>query len=929
MGDQAAGLVLPHPEPADCATRPGGRGHEDFQTAPSCEQELKGVHDVAGAISSHSEESSALITASIAEIHAEVKERVETLGGKLIAENAAVWRQLCEAIHDNVSLEEPASRISRVTNPASPSLPGSPGANNEDTGAGKNSGACASAAARGEAGAGPAQPKTLTCLGPPPSPWDEPMAPLGQPPPRPCGHGRRNLLLPPMPPGQQQWDPPDSFQYHVSRGNGNAAMGPDALPRPTMQIQIAKLNDSCRGPVTVDASDELSSRTVSSRGQREPFFDLADGSSDDESRVMFKGDQDRRYSGLGKMSVGTLNKTWNSLQDKSRYMSRWKMSSTDSMEQDVPGRLPRAGVILSKDPQISSEFDTPPHRGRNVFPDADMLKERLRAAIAKKEYDATEHYADKGICQRIARNPFFEQFSLVVIWLNAIWIAIDMDLNDALLLQDADIHFQIIENLFCIYFTLEWLIRVEAFEKWQVAFQDRSLIFDTCLVVMMIFETWLFQITMFSFRKVSVDLDFGNASMLKVFRIVRLTRMARMLRIFRAMPELVFLVKGLFVAARSVFFTLLLLCIIIYVFSIVFVQLTADLAVGEKYFKNVPTAFTCLLLRGTVPDMAELVYDVSGDSIFLGFFLFMFILLASLTVMNMLVGVLVQVVTVVSTVEKEELMVSHVKSKMMEIIETESLDPNGDGYLNQEEFKEFLLNNRFVQFVNSIGVDVVGLVDLAELIFKDDTEVEFFAFVELLLQLRGTNNATVKDLVDMRKFIVQMVAEMMEAQSHVLLSTLGQVSGDGPASAPVVRASKSLAARARPTQALAEMLSSAAPPDAPARPPTEGVMPSSVPQAMHAPPRRSRQLVVQQPMQLPTFVEDSAWSYCTSSAEADFLSAAVFQEKALGYRHVDGEYHHLPGLLPSSAASAPISHAPAPAPVRTDSPALWDSGEDV
>ena len=68
-----------------------------------------------------------------------------------------------------------------------------------------------------------------------------------------------------------------------------------------------------------------------------------------------------------------------------------------------------------------------------------------------------------------------------------------------------------------------------------------------------------------------------------------------------------------------------------------------------------------LLLRGTLPDMADLVEDVGRVNIIYAAFMLFFILLASLTVLNMLVGVLCEVVSVVSAVEKESMTVQFVK----------------------------------------------------------------------------------------------------------------------------------------------------------------------------------------------------------------------------------------------------------------------------
>merc|ERR1719183_2384679 len=79
----------------------------------------------------------------------------------------------------------------------------------------------------------------------------------------------------------------------------------------------------------------------------------------------------------------------------------------------------------------------------------------------------------------------------------------------------------------------------------------------------------------------------GNASLLRLLRLLRLSRMARMARLLRSMPELLVLIKGMIAAIRSVFFTLLLLFLLLYVFSILFRQLTMESLIGEEKFPSI------------------------------------------------------------------------------------------------------------------------------------------------------------------------------------------------------------------------------------------------------------------------------------------------------------------------------------------------------
>merc|ERR1712032_571356 len=176
--------------------------------------------------------------------------------------------------------------------------------------------------------------------------------------------------------------------------------------------------------------------------------------------------------------------------------------------------------------------------------------------------------------QAIAKNPVFEYGTLAVILLNAIWIAIDTDHNRE---QDKTT-FMYVENGFCAFFTLELLIRFCAFQRKRSAIRDSWFIFDAVLVVIMIVETWIMGsieiVWPGALKQDEGDVNTQNSSILKLLKLLRLTRMARMVRLLRVVPELMILIKGMAVATRSVFFTLCLLVVIIYVYSIAFVQIT-------------------------------------------------------------------------------------------------------------------------------------------------------------------------------------------------------------------------------------------------------------------------------------------------------------------------------------------------------------------
>lgn len=444
-------------------------------------------------------------------------------------------------------------------------------------------------------------------------------------------------------------------------------------------------------------------------------------------------------------------------------------------------RMPRSPTDgLASDDRDRDKADRRKAPAAAVFADAAAMKDKIRQAVCKKEYRVSDYYHDTGIFQLVAKSPLFDNITLVVIAFNALWIAIDTDYNTADLLLNAEPQFIIAENAFCTYFSFEWFVRFGAFRIKRDAARDAWFCFDSALVLMMVLETWTLPYVL---SVVVSDSDssgegLSNVSIVRLVRLARLTRMARMARILRAIPELIILIKGIWVAGRSVFFTLLLLLLIMYVFAVVFRQLIDQVAdpgpaldsLKELYFGSVSQAMASLLLEGVLPDMAHFVRACNDQSWILGTLVLGFILLATLTVMNMLVGVLCEVVSVVSSVEKEQLTVNYVKAQLIRMFEDHGVDAQGEGGISKSEFDKLLVRPDAARIIQEIGVDVVGLVDFSDYVFRDGIQINFADFMELVLQLRGTNNATVKDIVDLRRYVLQELSSLQNKVCNMLTS---------------------------------------------------------------------------------------------------------------------------------------------------------------
>jgi voltage-gated sodium channel len=416
--------------------------------------------------------------------------------------------------------------------------------------------------------------------------------------------------------------------------------------------------------------------------------------------------------------------------------------------------------------EVEGEDDCQPH---GMFPDADEMKRNVRKALTKPTYNVADLYHEDGIWRWLAVNPVFENMTLGVITVNALWMAYDTDNNKAVGLLTAEQGFQIMEHAFCFYFSFEWLVRFCAFKRKRDGMRDGWFVFDTILVFLMVMETWVVSLILLSQGAGGGGMP-GNASLLRIFRLMRLTRLARMLR---SMPELMILIKGMVAASRSVGFTLALICILLYVFAILLTQLTADPAMtvlnsenGENYFKTIPESMYTLLIYGTFLDnLAAVMEDIRQVSFILATIFLIFIALSALMVMNMLIGVLCEVVSAVAATEKEQMRVEFVRTKMEKIVL--ALDEDGSGRISKDEFMKILTNQEAAFALQEVGVDPEGLVDFIDSIFeKDGQEIEdldFPEFMDVVLDMRAENGATVKDVMKLTKVINRELRNLQKA----------------------------------------------------------------------------------------------------------------------------------------------------------------------
>jgi len=246
-------------------------------------------------------------------------------------------------------------------------------------------------------------------------------------------------------------------------------------------------------------------------------------------------------------------------------------------------------------------------------------------------------------------------------------------------------------------------------------------------------------------------------------------RVLRLAKLFRHLPELLVIIRGIGIAMRAISLVFALLGIIVYMGGIAFRVLLENTSIGKERFESVTQSMGTLLLdvalTGTKggPLMRE-AYQVNPLYAFL---IFCFALLANVTMMGVLAGLLVQTIKKVAEVEEEE-------KRMMDNLHTmenfwdhvRALDQDSDGFITRTEFIGLMSQRDTLKLLKKMDVDPEILITLSDFMFEENNgRLSQEAFNQWVLDLRETQKGTLKDHYVTRKFLLSKLLEMVETRN--------------------------------------------------------------------------------------------------------------------------------------------------------------------
>lgn len=382
------------------------------------------------------------------------------------------------------------------------------------------------------------------------------------------------------------------------------------------------------------------------------------------------------------------------------YVPEESQGFVDMVEEraaDILHKLGHVAETLCMTEDMQNEEVTNRFSGRRVRTrhEYDENLQNIRSALSRSGSMATEGHW-------LVDSMWFNATIMMATLLNTLQMGLEADH------PEWTIAWRICENIFTAIFLIEMLVKLRVFRL--MYFSDRANQLDCVLAVLGVLDVWIL-----------AAVEGVNLQSLSILRILRLLRLARILRLVRRVKPLVLVIEGVMHALEHASYVFAVCIFVFYVFAIfltehlgksnteVYPGYSSDPEVIDEQetlanynpyicFGNMMSSMLTLFNMATFTEWAEIVRPVAiKQPMYVPVFLF-FALSVGFGVMNVLIGVIVDVVTAESKRIDTDLKDRAKKQKLATLDHIQevltSIDVNGDGKLDLNELGQALKSTK-------------------------------------------------------------------------------------------------------------------------------------------------------------------------------------------------------------------------------------------
>jgi hypothetical protein len=401
-----------------------------------------------------------------------------------------------------------------------------------------------------------------------------------------------------------------------------------------------------------------------------------------------------------------------------------------------------------------------------------------------------------SLSEHALRMIYSRQFEVVVaglIFLNAIVIGVDADwtASNAASGKSTPLAFRILEITFAAVFTLELCARLIGERGFFVSRENKNLRWN-------LFDAAAVGITIIQEVAQAVFSGSVNLSIVRLFRLLKIVRVFRIVRVLRFFRDLRVMVLGIINSVKSLMWAILLLILLMYIFGVCVLQISAEEHELRAIGKGVLTKSEYGRLVSSFGSMLQSIYtlwmSMSGGldwghaaepltklSPLLTILFSMYIAVAVLCVLNIVTGVFVENANQMYSRDEDEMLTVQVQEKVFWIGEArrlfEAADTDGSGFLDFLKFQSHLNDARVLALLRKLGVEIYdadlptarGLFALLD--FNHSGYVTVDEFTMGLEQIHG-----VAKCIDIAKVRLEVMAldKKIQEQTELLQKAVGR-----------------------------------------------------------------------------------------------------------------------------------------------------------
>jgi len=408
---------------------------------------------------------------------------------------------------------------------------------------------------------------------------------------------------------------------------------------------------------------------------------------------------------------------------------------------------------------------------------------------AKKSRRLSGWAAVRAQVQALMSSHVSHMFWALVIMTNSVYLGVHLDWSVDHRGSSGNPTFFALHLIYALLFTLEVVLRVMAWGCRTLLWgQDWHWNWLDLFVVISSWVEFAFDLTNSAQDQVSRgNSNFRLMRLLRLGRLVRVVRIVRVVRLFRALRTLVASLAG---TLKSLFWSFLLLGLIIYIFAILFTDIVLDHLIEydiarsrddpmQFYFGNLYSSSTTLyrsISNGLTWHTAADSLGPAGEFWVQAYNFF--VAFSAFCVLNVMTGVFCN--SAIKAAENDhELAVQasvqmrkELKDQVVQLFDT--IDERGLGQLTISEFERHFDNDAVKAFFEVLKIGAVDAWTLFTSLDKDgDHTVNVDEFVERCMQLHGPARSA--DLFAMRQQNVKYgkqlrkIEEMQRQQSQQLI----------------------------------------------------------------------------------------------------------------------------------------------------------------